>query len=93
LYIHPGALAILCGIFLQVSQKTPVLLTTHSPEFLERVPTESVRVVEMDDQGITRVGPLAADQVEVVHQKLFTVGELMRIEGLVRTESRETVGA
>lgn len=92
LNIHPGALATLCGIFLQVSQTTQVVLTTHSPDFLERIPTESLRVVEMDERGVTGVGPLMPYQIEAVRQNLFTPGELLRIEGLRRAPVDVTSG-
>lgn len=84
LNIHPGALAALCGIFLRGSRTTQIVLTTHSPDLLERIPTEHLRVVEMDEEGITHVGPLMSYQIEAVRQKLFTPGELLRIEGLRR---------
>ncbi len=45
LNIYPGSLAALCGIFLRVSQTTQIVLTTHSPDLLERVPTESLRII------------------------------------------------
>ncbi|MDO7877622.1 AAA family ATPase [Hymenobacter sp. ASUV-10] len=81
--IHPGMLAVLAELFKEASQRRQVLLTTHSPELLDYLPPESFLVVEKE-QGETRVGPLAEDQVETVRQQLFTAGELLRTEGLHR---------
>lgn len=81
--VHPGMLAVLAGLFVEASSHKHLLLTTHSPDLLDYLPPESFLVVEKED-GETRVGPLAADQVETVRQQLFTTGELLRTEGLHR---------
>lgn len=81
--IHPGMLAVLAELFEEASLSKQILLTTHSPELLDFLPVESFRVVEKVN-GETRVGPLATDQAEIVRQKLFTPGELLRNEGLHR---------
>ncbi len=85
LNIHPGALPVLRDVFLEVSQTTQILLTTHSPDLLEGIPPESLRVVERE-QGITQVGPVAPDQIEAIRRKLFHPGEIMRIVGLSRAK-------
>lgn len=80
--LHPGALAVLSDVFNEASTRFQVLLTTHSPELLYSLPVESFRVVEIEDQ-ITKIGPLAHRQREVIAKKLFSPGELMLIEGLI----------
>lgn len=85
LNIHPGALAVLRDVFLEASQNTQILLTTHSPDLLEGIPPESLRVVEREE-GVTKVGPVAPHQMEVIRKKLFHPGEIMRIIGLTRAE-------
>jgi hypothetical protein len=55
---------------------------THSPELLELVSPEHVRVVSRSDDGVTGVRRMAAAQVEVVKSKLMTLGEVMRTSGL-----------
>ncbi|HEX8349919.1 MAG TPA: AAA family ATPase [Hymenobacter sp.] len=81
--IHPGALAILAGIFDQASQRSQIILTTHSPDMLDQLPIESFRVVEKVE-GETKVGPVRDEQKEAAQRRLFTPGELMRNEGLQR---------
>lgn len=86
LTIHPGAIPVLYDFFRQASQRSQVLLTTHSPELLDLLKIEEVRVVERKD-GVTRIASLAEDQREAIKRSLLTPGELMRAEGL-RPEER-----
>ncbi len=81
--IHPGMLAVLAEQFQEASLQRQILLTTHSPDLLDFLPVESFRVVEKMD-GETVLGALAADQQEIVRQRLFGAGELLRTEGLHR---------
>ncbi len=86
LNIHPGALMVLRGALDLASRRTQVLITTHSPDLLDKFPPESFRVVEMED-GITQVGPMVTYQQEAIRDRLFTAGELFRIEDLRREET------
>lgn len=86
LNIHPGALGVLCDLFREASQRSQIVLTTHSPDLLYHFSAESLRVVDMQN-GVTRIGPVAAHQRQAIAQNLFAPGELMRIEGLLREEA------
>ena len=81
LTIHPGALAVISDILVEAAQRTQVLVTTHSPDLIDRLPIDSLRAVDLDD-GRTRVGPVSETQAEAVRTGLFTSGELHSIEGL-----------
>lgn len=81
LTVHPGAIPVLYDFFRQAAQHSQVLLTTHSPELLDLLEVDEVRVVERKE-GITHVAPLAEEQREAVKSSLLTAGELMRAEGL-----------
>lgn len=81
LTIHPGALAVLAELMQEATQRTSLLVTTHSPELIDSLPIECIRAVEVVD-GVTRVGAVAKHQVEAVRKGLFTPGELHRMEGL-----------
>ncbi|MDW7991185.1 MAG: AAA family ATPase [Anaerolineae bacterium] len=89
LNIHPGALAVLRDAINLASKRTQILITTHSPDLLEAFPPEVFRVVEMVD-GVTVVGPMTAHQREAIRDRLFSAGELFRIEGLFREEPHAT---
>jgi predicted ATPase len=86
LTIHPGAIPVLYDFFRQAARTSQVLLTTHSPELLDLLDVEEVRVVERKD-GVTRIAPLAEEQRDAVKRSLLTPGELMRSEGLRPEES------
>jgi predicted ATPase len=79
--LHPGALAALWSVISSASGAKPIVITTHSPDLLSRVPVEMVRLVHMKD-GVTQVAPLESHQIEAVQQELFTTGDLLRIGAL-----------
>ena len=80
--IHPGALAYIAELMDEVaSLRMQLLVTTHSPDFLDLVPVNSIRAVELSDRG-TIAEPIADDQRNAVANKLFTPGELHSMEGL-----------
>ena len=82
LTIHPGALAYIAELMEEVAtERMSLLVTTHSPDFLDLVPVNSIRAVEMTDGG-TIAGLVAEDQRNAVTKKLFTPGELHSMEGL-----------
>jgi len=58
-----------------------VVITTHSPELLDLLEVEEIRVVERRD-GTTTVRPMDAGQKQSVRAGLLKLGELMVAEGL-----------
>ena len=87
--IHPGALAVLAGVIEEASLRSQILVTTHSPDMLDHLPVESFLVVEKVGDT-THVGPLDASQMASVRKRLFTPGELFRMEGLQRQTEPES---
>jgi len=82
LYVHPGALGVLADeIQACAYHRTQVLITTHSPGLISRLPVEALRAVEMRD-GRTEIEKVHEVQRRTVEDKLFTAGELMQMEGL-----------
>ncbi len=81
LTVHPGILAILAEALIEAAERSQILITTHSPDFIDLFDVEDLRMVEMKD-GISRMSTIDEKQKEIVKQKLFTIGELLRIEGL-----------
>ena len=79
--IHPGAAAALAETIQEAGLRTQVLVTTHSPDLITRFDTDSLRAVERID-GLTVIAPIAKEQREAIRLRLFTAGELHRIEGL-----------
>jgi predicted ATPase len=79
--VHPGLLAALAESFREVSPVSQVLLTSHSPHFVELFQPEAVRVIHFDN-GQTRAGPLKRSQADAVSGHLMGLGEFMAAEGL-----------
>ncbi|MEL7220308.1 MAG: ATP-binding protein, partial [Bacteroidota bacterium] len=82
LTIHPGAIPLIFDYINQAVLRSQVILTTHSPELLDCVKTEHVRVVEKKNY-ITTVSKMSDDQVEAVKNGLLTLGEIHRNQGLL----------
>ena len=81
LTIHPGMLPLITDSITEISDRTQVLVTTHSPELIDRFDPSQIIAVELE-KGITSARPLNAAQVNAVKEKLFSLGELMSVEGL-----------
>jgi predicted ATPase len=81
LTVHPGAIGLIVDHIQEATKSSQVIVTTHSPELLEHVRAEEVRVVERRD-GVTTVQPMAEVQKELVQRGLLTLGEVLRTEGL-----------
>ena len=82
LTVHAGMIPLLFDYLMEASHATQVLVTTHSPDLLDLVPIEGVRVVQRVG-GVTTVSPLEEHQRRLVKENLTTVGELLRTEGLL----------
>jgi predicted ATPase len=81
LTVHPGAIRLLYDYIKEGSLGGQVVLTTHSPDLLSLLSADEVRVVErLGDE--TRVASLDDAQREVVTRGLFSLGDVMRSEGL-----------
>jgi len=86
--IHPGALSLLAEEFQAspVSGRSQVILTTQSPGLLDHFRTEQIRVVELIDLE-TKIGTLAEEQREAIHEQLLHPGELLTVDPARREES------
>ena len=91
LTIHPGAIPLLYDYLVEASSQSQVLVTTHSPELLSLLDVNDVRVVERRE-GVTSVTQMDESQRNAVRERLLTLGDLMRMEGLRQEEPRQTSG-
>ena len=82
LTVHPGALAVLADLLNEASRRSQVIVTTHSPDFIDFLTdyraVESLRIVEMDS-GATTVRQVGDNQIKAVKKHLFSPGELYRM--------------
>lgn len=81
LTVHPGAIPLLYDFLKEASSRSQVLLTTHSPELLDLMDGDEVRIVLRDQEG-TAVAPMSSTQRNAVRSGLLTLGEVLRTEGL-----------
>ena len=82
LTVHPGSLAVLADLINEAALRAQVIVTTHSPDFVDCVTqyktVENLRIVELVN-GATQVANVASGQVEAVKENLFSPGELHRM--------------
>ena len=81
LTIHPGALPIVYDFLREASDRSQILITTHSPDLLALLDAGDVRVVTRRD-GVTSVARMDASQREAVESRLLTLGDVLRMEGI-----------
>lgn len=81
--LHPAAVGVLLDAVHDAATRTQVVLTSHSPELLDRedLPDSALLAVAADD-GVTAVGPINSTGRDVLRDKLFTAGELLRLDQL-----------
>jgi predicted ATPase len=83
--VHAGVIPILVDFLREASLSSRVVVTTHSPDLLDLVPASGIRVVDRID-GTTRVAQLDDGQQSLVRERLTSVGELLRTQGLLAME-------
>jgi hypothetical protein len=91
--IYPGALALLADEFKSApaAGRGQVILTTHSPELLDRFAAEEIRVVVLDGFQ-TRIGKVSQEQKEAIREQLLHPGELLTVDP-ARIEETEPANA
>jgi len=77
--LHPAASAVLLGALREASANSQIIVTSHSPDLLDNdgIPPESIFAVDNLD-GTTKIGPMDAAGCQMLRDKLFTPGELLR---------------
>jgi len=91
--IYPGALALLADEFKSApaAGRGQIILTTHSPELLDRFAAEEIRVVVLDGFQ-TRIGEVSQEQKEAIKEQLLQPGELLTVDP-ARIDETESVNA
>ncbi len=84
--LHPSMFPIIAGLAAAASKRTQVVLTTHSPAFLDAFDevTPTTTVMEWDD-GETKLRTLSGESLEYWLSK-YKLGELFRTGGLEAIE-------
>ncbi|MGE5675799.1 MAG: AAA family ATPase [Mycobacterium leprae] len=77
--LHPGAMGTLLEILKVGIDNSQLLITTHSPDLLDRqeLDPECVRLVH-SQAGVTQVAPIGPTALEAIRQGETSIGQLMR---------------
>lgn len=78
--VHPGAAGVLRDGLVTASKTTQIAVTSHSPDLLDdkEVPDESILAV-VNRNGETEIAPLDEAGRTAIKDRLYTAGELLRL--------------
>ena len=81
--LHPAAAGVLLDALQDATEKTQVIITSHSPDLLDNkdLDVESILAVEVRDEN-TVIGRVDEASRSVLRDKLYTTGELLRLDQL-----------
>jgi len=81
--LHPAASGVLLDALNEASLTTQVVVTSHSADLLDdvRVGTEAILAVMARD-GVTFIAPVDDVGRQALHDRLYTAGELLRLDQL-----------
>lgn len=81
--VHPDALGIVVDLLQLATQRSQVIVTTHSPELLDAkwIEDRHLRIVHWED-GATWVSPIAIGARKALQDHLMGAGELLRSRAL-----------
>ena len=81
--LHSRELGVCGEVLDEAALRYQVLFTTHSSDLINELPIDSFLVVEKE-AGISKIGPLIQFQRDILAKKMFSLGELMQMQGLFR---------
>lgn len=90
--LHPAAAGVLFDALTEASEHVQVIATSQSADLLDREELDPavIRPVAMRD-GLTVIGEVDDASREIVKEKLYTLGELMRGNQLLPQVSQEAI--
>jgi len=81
--LHPAAAGVLMDALQEASHFTQVLVTTHSPELLDTPDLDADALLIVDAvEGETTIGPADEASKSVMRDRLYTAGELLKLDQL-----------
>ncbi len=85
--LHPAAVGVLVDAIREAAQRTQIVMTSHSPELLDREDLDARTVFAVEaHQGVTTIGPMSTVGRQALQDRLFTVGELLRMNQVEPSE-------
>jgi len=81
--LHPAAAGALREALERASEKTQVLVTSHSPDLLDDSSIEADNILVVSgDRGETRIAEIDPASKSAIQKHLFSAGELLRMDQL-----------
>jgi len=81
--VHPGAAGVLRDALRAAAENTQVVVTSHSPDLLDDKSISDEEILGVSNvNGETRIGPLNEADRSAIHERLYTAGELLRMNQL-----------
>lgn len=81
--LHPAASAALREALARASEKTQIIVTSHSPDLLDDVSiSEESLLAVVSEGGNTQIAPLDEGSRKAMRDQLFSAGELLRLNQL-----------
>lgn len=81
--LHPGAAGVLRDALRAASERTQVLVTTHSPDLLDDKEVEAGSLLAVSNtDGVTTIAPIDEASRSAIKDRLYTAGELLRANQL-----------
>jgi predicted ATPase len=91
--LHPFAVGVLLGALREASTRTQILVTSHSPELLDdKYISDDELLAVVAERGETRLGPIDEAGRSAIKDRLYTAGELLRINQLHLAEDAPRPG-
>jgi predicted ATPase len=90
--LHPAAMAALVENLRDASHERQILVTTHSPDLLDQYePDEDTLLAVVSEQGLTRVAELDDASRRAIRDRLYSTGELLRLDQLEPSERQRSL--
>jgi predicted ATPase len=81
--VHPGAAAVLRDALRTAARSTQVVVTSHSPDLLADKDVKDESIIGVANvNGETKIGPLTEAGRSAIRDRLYTAGELLRLDQL-----------
>jgi predicted ATPase len=87
--LHPAAAAVIRDALVRASERSQILVTSHSPDLLDdaAVTVESLLAVG-GEGGLTEIAPIDEASRTVLRDQLYTPGELLKLNQLAPDRTR-----
>lgn len=81
--LHPAAAGCLMDAVCECSERTQILLTTHSASLLDQIDPDKCHMLAVQsEKGVSVIGPVDEASLSVIRDHLYTAGDLLRQDQL-----------